>query len=203
MNGKITLRLLLLLIFTLPALSLFGQTRYQEGNGVFITNGIGGVGYRFASHFDISASFGEDSFDRDRDKVSLSGSYTNYLNQGNTWGYTIGTGLSYLTNNLTAENRLTPDVNSSVFRKIKLSESFELIPSLTGFISFPEFDHQAFGMEFTIPVSIRVFGDKRFIIGPGFELGQTNVNSIQVGPDSFQRREKVFRFGLMTLGFNF
>lgn len=203
MNGKITLRLVLLLIFSLPALSLFGQTRYQEGNGIFITNGIGGVGYRFASHFDISASFGEDLYDRDRGKVNLAGSFTNYMNQRNTWGYTLGTELSYLTNDITAESRFTPNLNSSVFRKIKLSESFDLVPSLSGFISFPEFDHQAFGGEFTIPISIRVFGDKRFVVGPGVKLGQTNVNSFQTGQDSFQRTEKVFRFGLMTLGFNF
>jgi len=99
MNGKITLRLVLLLIFSLPALSLFGQSRYQEGNGIFITNGIGG--------------------------------------------------------------------------------------------------------EFTIPVSIRVFGDNRFVVGPGVKLGQTNVHSFQAGPDSFQRTETVFQFGLMALGFNF
>jgi hypothetical protein len=191
------------LIFSLPALSLFGQTRYQEGNGIFITNGIGGVGYRFASHFDISASFGEDLFDRDRDKVSLSGSFTNFLNQSKTWGYTLGTELSYLTDDITDTNRFTPNLNSSVFRKIRLSGTFDLVPSLSGFISFPEFDHQAFGGEFTIPVSIRVFGDKHFVVGPGVRLGQTNVNSIQVGQNNFQRNERIFQFGLMTLGFNF
>ncbi len=203
MNRNMTLRLILLLIFTLPALSLFGQTRYQEENGVFLTNGIGGIGYRVASHFDISASYGEDLYDRDRGKISLAGSFTNFLNPRKTWGYTLGTELSYLTTNITNTNRFTPNLNSSVFRIIKLSESFDLVPSLSGFISFPEFDHQAFGAEFTIPVSIKVFGDKRFIIGPGVKLGQTNVNSIQIGQDSFQRTEKVFRFGLMSLGFNF
>lgn len=199
MNEKITLRLVLLLIFILPALTSFGQARYQEGNGIFITNGIG---YRFANNIDITATFGEDPFDRDRDKVSLSGSFTNYLNQANTWGYTLGTGLSYLTNDLRAESRFTPGASSSLFRKIRLSESFDIVPSLSGFISFPEFDHQAFGAEFTIPVSIKVFDDKRFIVGPGIVFGQTNVNSIQVGPDSFQRTKNVTLVGL-TLGFNF
>ena len=172
---------------------------YQEGKGIFITNGIG---YRFANNIDITASFGEDPFDRDRQKVSLSGSFTNYLNQGNTWGYILGTGLSYLTEDLRAESRFTPTASSSLFRKIKLSESLDLVPSLSGFISFPEFDHQAFGAGFAIPVSIKVFGDKRLIVGPGIEFGQTNVNSIQVGSDSFQRKENIALFGLV-LGFNF
>jgi len=199
MNEKLTLRLVLLLIFILPALTSFGQARYQDENGIFITNGIG---YRFANNIDITATYGKDPFDRDRDKVSLSGSFTNYLNQDNTWGYTLGTGLSYLTDDLRAESRFTPKLNSSLFRKIKLSETFELVPSLSGFISFPEFDHQAFGAGFAIPVSIKVFGDKRLIVGPGIEFGQTNVNSIQAGSDSFQRTENVALFGLI-LGFNF
>lgn len=199
MNEKITLRLVLIFIFLLPALSLFGQTRYQDGNGIFITNGIG---YRFADHLDIQATFGEDPFDRDRDKVSLFGSYTNYFNQSNTWGYTLSTGVSYLTDDIPGANRFTPNVNGSVFRKIKLSESIDLLPSLSSFVSFPEFDHQAFGAEFTIPFSFRVSGDKRFIVGPGIIFGRTNVNSIQAGQNSFQRTENVSFVGL-TLGFNF
>lgn len=197
--NKNTARLLLLIAFMLPAISSFGQSAYQEGNGIFITNGIG---YRFANNIDITASFGEDPFDQDREKVSLSGSFTNYLNQGSTWGYSLGAGLSYLTNDLQAESRFTPGASSSLFRKIKLSESLDLVPSLSGFVSFPEFDHRAFGAGFTIPVSIKVFGDKRLIVGPGIVFGQTNVNSIQVGPDSFQRTENITRVGL-TFGFNF
>lgn len=199
MNEKITLRLVLLLIFILPALSSFGQARYQEGQGIYITNGIG---YRFANSIDITATFGQDPFDRDREKVSLSGSFTNYLNQGSTWGYTLGAGLAYLTNDLRAESRFTPGASISLFRKIKLSESLDLVPSLAGFVNFPEFDHQAFGTEFSIPVSIKVFGDKRLIVGPGIIFGQTDVNSIQVGPDSFQRTENITRVGLV-FGFNF
>jgi len=193
------LRLSLLLVFMLPSFTPFGQSIYKDGTGFYLNNGIG---YRFANSIDVTATFGEDAFDRQREKIRLSGSLTNFLNQSNTWGYTIGTGLSYLTNDIPAVNKFTPNINSSLFRKIKLSESFDLIPSLSTFISFPEFEHQAFGAEFILPVSIKVFNEKRFIIGPGIAFGRTNVNSIQIGQDSFQVRENVFQVGL-TLGFNF
>ena len=192
MNKKLLAFATLLLILFIAVISSHAQIKYKDNSGLYV-GGLHEIGYRFGNHIDLSASIlSYELLDENQLKVGMTGRFTGYLNKNRrSWGYSADLSLFTLTERTSRNSVLTPVGGFSLFKRITFSPSLDIVPEFRSFVGSPELSNLVYGGELSVPLSIRVFGDKRFIIGPGIVFGRTDAGS-----------RTLKQFGL-TLGFNF